>query len=50
MTARWLVEEPVITEVDGSTLPAPETGSQLTAVLVRMPAYFAEHLARVLAS
>lgn len=37
-------------EVDGSTLADPETGAPLTAVLVRMPAYFAEHLACVLAS
>jgi hypothetical protein len=50
MTARWIVEEPVTIEIDGSTLPDPETGAPLTAVLVSMPAYFADHLAQVLAS
>jgi len=49
MTARWMVEGSVIVEIDGSTLPDPETSAPLTAV-VRMPAYFAEHLARVLAN
>jgi len=50
MSARWVAEDPVTVEVDGSTVPDPDTGRPLTTVLVRMPAYFAEHLARVLAS
>ncbi len=49
MTARWAVEDAVTVEVDGTTVPDPDTGRPLTTVLVRMPAYFAEHLARVLA-
>lgn len=50
MTARWVVEDPVAVEVDGSTVPDPDTVRPLTTVLVRMPAYFAEHLAPVLAA
>jgi hypothetical protein len=48
MNARRVIEDPVTIEVDGSTVLDPEDGKPLTAVLVRMPAYFAEHLAQVL--
>jgi hypothetical protein len=46
----WVTEDSVRLEVDGSTVPDPDDGVQLTAVLVRMPAWFAEHLAEVLAA
>jgi hypothetical protein len=48
LSARWVAEDPVTVEVDRSTLPDPEDGKPLTAVVVRMPAYFAEYLAQVL--
>jgi hypothetical protein len=48
MNQQWKPEDPVIVVVDGATLPDPDDGVALTAVTLRMPAYFAEHLAQIL--
>jgi hypothetical protein len=47
MSARWVAEDSVTVEVDGSTIPDPDDRAPLTAVVVRMPTYHAEHLAAV---
>jgi hypothetical protein len=48
MSAGRAGQDPVIVEVDDSTVLDPVDDVRLAAVVVRMPAYFAEHLARVL--
>jgi hypothetical protein len=44
----WTIEQATVVELDGSTVPDPETGQPRTAIIVRMPAFVAEHLAAVL--
>ncbi len=50
MSAGQAGQDPLIVEVDGSTVLDPVDDMRLAAVVVRMPAYFAEHLGRVLQS
>ena len=44
----WIIEQATVVELDGSTVPDPETGQPRTAIVVRMPAFVAEHLAATL--
>jgi len=44
----WIIEQATVVELDGSTLPDPESGEPRTAIVVRMPAFVAEHLAAAL--
>ncbi|HEV8713811.1 MAG TPA: hypothetical protein VGX03_13415 [Candidatus Binatia bacterium] len=44
----WIIEQATVVALDGSTLPDPETGQPRTAIVVKMPAFVAEHLAAVL--
>jgi hypothetical protein len=45
---RWLVEDVVDVSVDGDGTWDPEEGASAPAVVLRMPAYVARHLACVL--
>jgi hypothetical protein len=45
---RWLVEDVVDVSVDGDGVRDPDDGSRTPAVVVRMPAYVARHLACLL--
>jgi hypothetical protein len=42
----WIVEPVTVVTLDGSTVPDPETGQP--RIVMRMPAFGAEHLAAVL--
>jgi hypothetical protein len=44
----WIVEQATVVTLDGSTLPDPETGQPRAAIVVKMPAFVAEHLAAAL--
>jgi len=41
----WIIEHATVVALDGTTVPDPETGQPRTAIVVRMPAFVAEHLA-----
>ncbi|MEN3358113.1 MAG: hypothetical protein V7637_2095 [Mycobacteriales bacterium] len=45
---QWLVEEEVSVSVDGSRIWNPDRGQPEPAVVIRMPAHYARHLAAVL--
>lgn len=47
---RQIVEQATVVEVDGSTMPDPETGQPRPVITLRMPAFVAESLAAVLAA
>jgi hypothetical protein len=46
---RRILEQATVVVIDGSTIPDPDTGHPRAAITVQMPAFVAEHLARVLA-
>lgn len=45
---RWFVDDPVDVTIDGDGMWDPEEGAPVPAVVLRMPAYVARHLACVL--